>query len=71
MAILLVSGSTRGASTNGALLRTAAAEPPDGVEAELYAGMTTLPHFNPETTTIRCRPRSRICGRGSARRTPC
>jgi len=48
MAILLVSGSTRGASTNGALLRTAAVDPPDGVEAELYAGMTGLPHFNPD-----------------------
>jgi NAD(P)H-dependent FMN reductase len=46
--ILLVSGSTRGASTNSALLRTAAAAPPDGVEAELYAGMTDLPHFNPD-----------------------
>src|SRR5690242_17235119 len=46
--ILLVSGSTRGASTNSALLRTAAADPPQGVEAELYAGMTDLPHFNPD-----------------------
>ena len=46
--ILLVSGSTRGASTNSALLRTAASEPPDGVAAELYAGMTDLPHFNPD-----------------------
>jgi NAD(P)H-dependent FMN reductase len=46
--ILLVSGSTRGGSTNSALLRTAAAVPPHGVEAELYAGMTDLPHFNPD-----------------------
>ncbi len=46
--ILLVSGSTRGASTNSALLRTAAAGPPEGVEAELYTGMTDLPHFNPD-----------------------
>jgi NAD(P)H-dependent FMN reductase len=46
--ILLVSGSTRAGSTNSALLRTAAAGPPDGVEAELYAGMTGLPHFNPD-----------------------
>jgi len=38
----------RGASTNSALLRTAAADPPAGVEAELYAGMTDLPHFNPD-----------------------
>jgi NAD(P)H-dependent FMN reductase len=46
--ILLVSGSTRGGSTNTALLRTAAAGPPDGVEAELYTGMTNLAHFNPD-----------------------
>ena len=46
--ILLVSGSTRAASTNTALLRTAAADAPDGIEAELYAGMTSLPHFNPD-----------------------
>ena len=46
--ILLVSGSTRGGSTNSALLRTAASDPPNGVAAELYAGMTDLPHFNPD-----------------------
>jgi NAD(P)H-dependent FMN reductase len=46
--ILLVSGSTRGGSTNTALLRTAAAAPPAGVEAALYEGMTDLPHFNPD-----------------------
>ena len=44
--ILLISGSTRSGSTNTALLRTAAAAPPPGVEATLYAGMTDLPHFN-------------------------
>jgi NAD(P)H-dependent FMN reductase len=46
--ILLVSGSTRGGSTNTALLRTARAVAPDGIEAMLYAGMTDLPHFNPD-----------------------
>lgn len=46
--ILLISGSTRGGSTNTALLRTAAAAAPDGVEAVLYDGMTALPHFNPD-----------------------
>jgi chromate reductase len=46
--ILLVSGSTRGASTNTALLRTAATDPPAGVEADLYGGMTDLPHFDPD-----------------------
>jgi chromate reductase, NAD(P)H dehydrogenase (quinone) len=46
--ILLVSGSTRAASTNTALLRTARAAAPAGVEATLYEGMTDLPHFNPD-----------------------
>jgi NAD(P)H-dependent FMN reductase len=46
--ILLVSGSTRGGSTNTALLRAAASAAPPGVEATLYEGMTTLPHFNPD-----------------------
>ncbi len=46
--ILLISGSTRGGSTNTALLRTAAAAAPDGIEAVLYDGMTGLPHFNPD-----------------------
>ena len=46
--ILLVSGSTRGGSTNTALLRTACDAQPPGVETELYEGLTTLPHFNPD-----------------------
>jgi chromate reductase, NAD(P)H dehydrogenase (quinone) len=46
--ILLVSGSTRAGSTNTALLRTAQAAPPDGIEPVLYGGMTALPHFNPD-----------------------
>jgi NAD(P)H-dependent FMN reductase len=46
--VLLVSGSTRGGSTNTALLRTAVAVAPAGVEAVLYNGMTALPHFNPD-----------------------
>jgi chromate reductase, NAD(P)H dehydrogenase (quinone) len=46
--ILLVSGSTRTGSTNTALLRAAVAAAPPGVEASLYEGMTTLPHFNPD-----------------------
>jgi NAD(P)H-dependent FMN reductase len=46
--ILLVSGSTRNGSTNTALLRAAVAAAPAGVEASLYEGMTTLPHFNPD-----------------------
>jgi NAD(P)H-dependent FMN reductase len=46
--ILLISGSTRGASTNTALLRTAHAIAPSHVAATLFAGMTALPHFNPD-----------------------
>src|SRR6266545_2451296 len=46
--ILLISGSTRGASTNTALLRTAQLVAPVGVVATLYGGMTELPHFNPD-----------------------
>jgi NAD(P)H-dependent FMN reductase len=46
--LLLISGSLRGASTNSATLRTAAALVPAGVEAEIYDGMGRLPHFNPD-----------------------
>jgi chromate reductase, NAD(P)H dehydrogenase (quinone) len=46
--VLFVSGSTRSGSTNTALLRTAQAAPPDGIEAVLYGGMGDLPHFNPD-----------------------
>jgi len=46
--ILLISGSTRSASTNSALVRTAAGFPPDGVEPAVYAGLADLPHFNPD-----------------------
>ncbi|MEP6955162.1 MAG: NADPH-dependent FMN reductase [Solirubrobacteraceae bacterium] len=48
MRILLVSGSLRDGSTNTAALRTAQAIAPAGVETELYAGLATLPHFNPD-----------------------
>jgi chromate reductase, NAD(P)H dehydrogenase (quinone) len=46
--VLLVSGSTRAGSTNTALLRTAQAAPPRGVETAVYRGMDVLPHFNPD-----------------------
>src|SRR5262245_52029795 len=46
--ILLISGSTRGASTNSALLRTAQAVAPAGVITTLFEGLTALPHFNPD-----------------------
>ncbi len=46
--MLLVSGSLRSKSTNTAVLRTACAVAPEGVESVLYAGLADLPHFNPD-----------------------
>jgi chromate reductase len=43
--VLLISGSTRSASTNSAFVRTVAALDPDAV---LYDGLSALPHFNPD-----------------------
>ena len=48
MRILLVSGSTRAASTNTATLRTAVAVAPPGIEAVLFDGLAELPAFNPD-----------------------
>jgi len=47
-AILLVSGSLRGGSSNSALLRTATTLSVPGVITVLYRGMGELPHFNPD-----------------------
>jgi NAD(P)H-dependent FMN reductase len=46
--ILLVTGSLRAESTNAAVLRTVQAVAPAGVETTIYAGLATLPHFNPD-----------------------
>ena len=46
--ILLVSGSTRGGSTNTAALRTAQAVAPEGVTTMLCDGLAALPAFNPD-----------------------
>jgi NAD(P)H-dependent FMN reductase len=46
--VLLVSGSVRDGSTNTAVLRTARAVAPPGVEATLFDGILSLPHFNPD-----------------------
>jgi NAD(P)H-dependent FMN reductase len=46
--VLLISGSTRGASTNSALVRTAALAAPEAVLAIVYDGLSALPHFNPD-----------------------
>jgi NAD(P)H-dependent FMN reductase len=46
--ILLLSGSLRAGSTNAAVLATARAVAPEGVDAVLYEGTASLPHFNPD-----------------------
>ncbi|MBA3743305.1 NADPH-dependent FMN reductase [Sporichthya sp.] len=48
MRILLVSGSTRAASTNTAALRTVPVVAPPEVEAVLFDGLAQLPAFNPD-----------------------
>ncbi len=48
---LLISGSLRNSSTNTAVLRTAQASAPEGVDAALYEGLGGLPHFNPDDET--------------------
>jgi chromate reductase len=46
--VLVVSGSTRAASTNTALCRTAAVAAPAGVDVETYLDVSVLPHFDPD-----------------------
>jgi chromate reductase, NAD(P)H dehydrogenase (quinone) len=46
--LLLVSGSTRGSSTNTAALRTALLAAPDDVTAVLFEGLADLPAFTPD-----------------------
>jgi len=46
--LLAISGSLRGASTNGALLEAAARLVPPGVIIDSYDGIAGLPHFNPD-----------------------
>lgn len=46
--ILLITGSTRGASTNTAALRGAQAGAPPGVIATLHDALAALPAFNPD-----------------------
>lgn len=54
--LLLVSGSTRSASTNTAALRTAALVAPKGVTAVLFEGLADLPAFNPDDDAQRPHP---------------
>ena len=46
--ILAISGSLRARSSNTSLLRLAASVAPRDVHVELYDGLATLPHFNPD-----------------------
>lgn len=46
--LLLISGSLRSGSTNTAVLRSAQASTPEGVEAVFYQHLADLPHFNPD-----------------------
>jgi chromate reductase, NAD(P)H dehydrogenase (quinone) len=48
ISMLLISGSARDGSTNVAVLRTAAADAGDDVEAILFGGIGGLPLFNPD-----------------------
>lgn len=49
--IVLIGGSLRAGSTNAAVLDTAHAVAPSGIETVLYPGMGELPHFNPDDET--------------------
>jgi chromate reductase len=46
--IVLISGSMRRGSVNSAVLHTARAMAPSGLELQLYERMADLPHFNPD-----------------------
>jgi chromate reductase len=46
--LLLISGSLRAGSTNTALLRTAEAIAPHGMDTTRYQDMAELPHLNPD-----------------------
>ncbi len=46
--VLLISGSLRAGSTNSAALLTATRLAIDGITAELYEGMGSLPAYNPD-----------------------
>jgi len=48
MRILAVSGSLRARSANTAALVAASRLAPDGVVVEVYDGLASLPHFNPD-----------------------
>ena len=49
MRVLAICGSLQAKSGNLALLKTAAASMPPGVELKLFDGLPNLPYFNPDT----------------------
>lgn len=46
--VLVLSGSTRAASSNTAFARTAAAHPPAGAAVSAFTDLIGLPHFDPD-----------------------
>lgn len=46
--VLVISGSTRLATTNTAFCRTAVSCAPPGVTVSAFEGLAGLPHFNPD-----------------------
>ena len=48
LSILGISGSLRAASYNSAALTAARRLAPTGMKIDIYSGMDTLPHFNPD-----------------------
>ncbi|MDX6255521.1 MAG: hypothetical protein QOJ11_1855 [Frankiales bacterium] len=54
--VLLVSGSLRAGSVNAAVLTTAAAVAPPGVFTTVYAGMRSLPWFDPDRDRLPLHP---------------
>ncbi|WP_454198527.1 NADPH-dependent FMN reductase [Nocardia sp. Marseille-Q1738] len=46
--VLLISGSTRAASTNSSALRTVSAMAPDGITTRWYDDLAVLPAFDPD-----------------------
>lgn len=60
IAILAISGSLRRASVNTALLQAAALLAPQTVAIELYDGIGSLPHFNPDLEDAPPEPVTRL-----------
>src|SRR4029450_8065808 len=60
--ILAVSGSLRARSSNTAALAAASRVAPDGVLVQLYDGLATLPHFNPDHDEEGAEPPAPVAG---------